>query len=113
MAIAGHFIDEKFTQHSMLLHCAIFSTNLAAEILSYFKMARGEESINSSIRYYSTVTSCLRDEEVQVIIGKVKGIVLYFRRSINYQLNSGSTTQKKLIQDVITRWIWTYYMMKS
>lgn len=64
------------------------------------------------------VTAALREENVQPVIIKIKTIVSHFKRSSSaqnklntYQINNGATTPKKLIQDVVTRWNSTYYMI--
>jgi len=53
-----------------------------------------------------------------VVIDKVKAIVTYFRKNTvannklkTYQINNGTNTAKKIIQDVPTRWNVTFCML--
>jgi hypothetical protein len=56
---------------------------------------------------------------VDNLIGNVKTIVSHFKRSatatsklMNFQINAGCRTPRKLLQDVVTRWNSTYYMLQ-
>ncbi|XP_021004027.1 zinc finger BED domain-containing protein 4-like [Parasteatoda tepidariorum] len=53
------------------------------------------------------------------LIEKIKSVVAFFKRSttcneklLNYQKNNGIEQPKKLIQDVVTRWNSTFYMLE-
>nr|XP_012232187.1 PREDICTED: zinc finger BED domain-containing protein RICESLEEPER 2-like [Linepithema humile] len=57
-------------------------------------------------------------QELQPILKKIKKIVSHFKRSslaneklLKYQVSSGTSQPKRLIQDVATRWNSTFYML--
>jgi len=145
MAITIHFINTEFELKSVLLGCHSFNSNHTANNLAQeieqvlnswnlyskitFAVSDNAYNIKNALATLGfknmgcfahtmnlIVQSALTLEED--LIGKVKTIVTYFRKSTvannalkTYQINNGIKEPKKLTQDVQTRWNSTYYMI--
>ncbi|CAD7076906.1 unnamed protein product [Hermetia illucens] len=125
MATTAHFITEGFTLKTVLLKCSYLkgkvnyaisdnATNITkalADILSLKHYGCYAHSLNLIVQRAL--------KELEPTLEKIKKIVTFFKRSslnneklLKFQINSGVSQPKRLIQDVSTRWNSTFYMLR-
>ncbi|XP_030760299.1 zinc finger BED domain-containing protein 4-like [Sitophilus oryzae] len=140
-ALTAHYINEHFEMKTVLLDCSVFKDSHTAENLAEYITKMVSEWLISESDNASNITSAVTNilkwkhygcyahklnlvvqdalRHVKDVLMKVKAIVTYFKRSnaatrklVTYQEQIGIKQPKKLLQDVVTRWNSTYFMLQ-
>ncbi|CAF4948123.1 unnamed protein product [Pieris macdunnoughi] len=147
LAVTGHYVDKNFILQSVLLECKVFeSSHTALHIAQELRNVAQDWNILDKVllvvsdnganiknailqlewRHFGcyahtlnlAVQKVLSHSNVNSIIGKVKAIVSYFKRSnlawnkLKKYQEQANKVVKRPIQDVATRWNSTFYMIE-
>ncbi|KAJ8958368.1 hypothetical protein NQ314_006429 [Rhamnusium bicolor] len=107
IGITIHFVDDDFKLQTMLLKCAVFNkSHISANLSDELNTISEEWGVNRK------VVLAVSDNAANIASAIKNGTNYRKTKLTTFQENVGDKNPKKLLQDVVTRWNSTFYMIE-